>query len=126
MHNLNNIIKNTGIEDRQNPINFLAIGGPSSGILPQSEFNTKLLGGFLNEYGIMLGAGGFIGFNKEIDPIDVAIYLSKYNATESCGKCTPCREGTPRMTELLNKGWQGLGNQKKSKDNFLGKIARSP
>ena len=116
---INDVIKNTGIEDKKNPINFLGIGGPSSGILPQSEFNTKLLGGFLNEYGIMLGAGGFIGFNEKTDPIDVAIYLSKYNAIESCGKCTPCREGTPRMTELLENVKENPNDQNKLEELSL-------
>ncbi len=116
---INNVIENTGIEDKKNPINFLGIGGPSSGILPQSEFDTKLLGGFLNEYGIMLGAGGFIGFNGKTNPIDVAIYLSKYNATESCGKCTPCREGTPRMTELLERVKENPNDQNKLQELSL-------
>jgi len=116
---INNVIKNTEIEDKKNPINFLGIGGPSSGILPKSEFDTKLLGGFLNEYGIMLGAGGFIGFNGKTDPIDVAIYLSKYNAIESCGKCTPCREGTPRMTELLENIKENPNNQSKLEELSL-------
>ena len=67
----------------------------------------------------MLGAGGFIGFNGKTDPIDVAIYLSKYNATESCGKCTPCREGTPRMTELLENVKENPNDQNKLEELSL-------
>jgi NADH-quinone oxidoreductase subunit F len=93
----------TQIEDLENKIEFLAIGGPSSGLLPKSEFHTKLKGGLINENGIMLGAGGFIGINSTIDPIDVVINLAKYNSSESCGKCTPCREGTPRMVKQLEQ-----------------------
>jgi len=50
-----------------------------------------------------MGAGGFIGINSNIDPLDIIINLAEYNASESCGKCTPCREGTPRMVEQLKQ-----------------------
>lgn len=100
---ISELLNYTQIEDSDNKIEFLAIGGPSSGLLPKSEFHTKLKGGLINENGIMLGAGGFIGINSTIDPIDVVINLAKYNSSESCGKCTPCREGTPRMVKQLEQ-----------------------
>jgi NADH:ubiquinone oxidoreductase subunit F (NADH-binding) len=100
---ISELLNHTQIEDADNKIEFLAIGGPSSGLLPKSEFHTKLKGGLINENGIMLGAGGFIGINSTIDPIDVVINLAKYNSSESCGKCTPCREGTPRMVKQLEQ-----------------------
>ena len=85
--------------------------------MPRSEFDTSLKGGFLNSSGIMMGAGGFIGINSTIDPIDIIINLAEYNADESCGKCTPCREGTPRLVEQL-KQIKPISDKEKYKDEL--------
>ena len=100
---INQLLNETKLEFNNDKIKYLAIGGPSSGLLPRSEFDLTLQGGFLNEHGVMMGAGGFIGINSNIDPLDIIINLAEYNASESCGKCTPCREGTPRMVEQLKQ-----------------------
>jgi NADH:ubiquinone oxidoreductase subunit F (NADH-binding) len=50
----------------------------------------------------MLGAGGVIAIDEQVGVLEVVRQLAAYNAAESCGKCTPCREGTPRMVELLD------------------------
>ena len=51
----------------------------------------------------MLGAGGIVASGGDRNIIDAVRVLADYNASESCGKCTPCREGTPRILELLSK-----------------------
>ena len=80
----------------------IGVGGPSSGVFPPSMLDTSIKPGFLHESGVMLGAGGVIAIDDSMDVADVVRNLAKYNADESCGKCTPCREGTPRMVELLD------------------------
>ena len=80
----------------------IGVGGPSSGIFPPSMLDTAIKPGFLHESGVMLGAGGVIAIDDTLSPLDVARNLAWYNATESCGKCTPCREGTPRMARMLD------------------------
>ena len=81
----------------------VAVGGPSSGIFPPSEIETPIKPGFLHDSGVMLGAGGIIVLDKRTSVLDSIRALAEYNANESCGKCTPCREGTPRMVAYLDK-----------------------
>lgn len=80
----------------------IAVGGPSSGIFPVSMLDTPIRPGFIHESGVMLGAGGVIAIDDSVSVVDMMRKLAAYNAGESCGKCTPCREGTPRMVELLD------------------------
>ncbi len=82
---------------------FAAVGGPSSGLLPSSELDVPLRPGMLHSSGVVMGAGGITVFDDRASPIQVAARLSQYNAVESCGKCTPCREGTPRIAEALER-----------------------
>ena len=80
----------------------IGVGGPSSGVFPPSMLDTAIKPGFLHESGVMLGAGGVIAIDDSLSPLDVVRNLAWYNANESCGKCTPCREGTPRMARTLD------------------------
>ena len=80
----------------------IAVGGPSSGIFPVSMLDTPIRPGFIHESGVMLGAGGVIAIDDSVSVVDMMRKLAAYNADESCGKCTPCREGTPRMVELVD------------------------
>lgn len=84
-------------------LGFAAVGGPSSGLLPASELDTPLRPGMLHPNGVVMGAGGITVFDDRTSPVEVAARLSRYNAAESCGKCTPCREGTPRIAEALDR-----------------------
>ena len=86
--------------DRQ--LSAIAVGGPSSGIFPVSMLDTPIKPGFIHESGVMLGAGGVIALDDSVGVVDMMRRLAAYNADESCGKCTPCREGTPRMVELVD------------------------
>ena len=76
-------------------------GGPSGGLLPASLLDTPLLGGPLDAGGAALGAGGLVVIDDSLPVLEVVRHLAAYNAAESCGKCTPCREGAPRMRDLL-------------------------
>ena len=64
--------------------------------------DTPIKPGFLHESGVMLGAGAVIVMDDSMDALSVVRNLAQYNANESCGKCTPCREGTPRMVEMID------------------------
>ncbi|HEX2170958.1 MAG TPA: NADH-ubiquinone oxidoreductase-F iron-sulfur binding region domain-containing protein, partial [Dehalococcoidia bacterium] len=57
----------------------------------------------LQAAGGILGAGGVVPFTDRTCPVELTRYLTRYNREESCGKCTPCREGTPRLWDLLSQ-----------------------
>ncbi len=97
-------------------IGVVAVGGPSSGVLPESELDTLLQPGMLHPSGVVMGAGGVMVMESAVRVIDVVHRLAAYNAAESCGKCTPCREGTPRMAEALNSLAQGSGSPQDLED----------
>ncbi len=85
------------------PLGFAAVGGPSSGILPAAALDAPLRPGMLHASGVVMGAGGIVVFDNQASPVQVAARLADYNAAESCGKCTPCREGTPRIAAALRR-----------------------
>ena len=91
------------------PIGFAVVGGPSSGILPAAELDVQLRPGMLHSSGVVMGAGGITVFDDSASPAAVALRLAEYNAAESCGKCTPCREGTPRIVAALARVASGDG-----------------
>ncbi len=84
-------------------IGVVAVGGPSSGVLPPSELDLELRPGTLHPSGVVMGAGGVMVMDTSVSALEVARRLAAYNAAESCGKCTPCREGTPRIVETLDR-----------------------
>jgi NADH:ubiquinone oxidoreductase subunit F (NADH-binding) len=77
------------------------VGGPSGGFLPASEFGRALVPGVIHETGAIIGAGGLVFLDEHADLREAALAMARFNATESCGKCTPCREGSPRAAEAL-------------------------
>ena len=85
----------------------VAVGGPSSGIFPVALLDTAIMPGFIHDSGVMLGAGGVIALDDSVSVIDMMRKLAAYNADESCGKCTPCRAGTPRMVEMVDSVIEG-------------------
>ena len=91
-------------------IGAVAVGGPSSGVLPVSMLDTALRPGMLHESGVVMGAGGIVAVDDAVSVVEVVRKLAAYNAAESCGKCTPCREGTPRMVEALDRLAAGHGS----------------
>ena len=92
-------------------IGVIGVGGPSSGVFPVSMLDTPIKPGFLHESGVMLGAGAVIVMDDSMDALSVVRNLAQYNANESCGKCTPCREGTPRMVEMIDSLSDGTATQ---------------
>ena len=97
-----------GTEDGRDLIG-LAVGGPSSGVLDASMLDMQIAPGRLHESGVMLGAGGVIALDDRTAIPAVVRSLAAYNANESCGKCTPCREGTPRMVQAIDRLIEGDG-----------------
>ena len=87
----------------------IAVGGPSSGVFPPSMLDTPIAPGMLHESGVMLGAGGVIALDERVSALEAVRGLAAYNASESCGKCTPCREGTPRIVHALDRLMSGKG-----------------
>ena len=92
-------------------LNVIGVGGPSSGVFPVSMLDTPIKPGFLHDSGVMLGAGAVIAIDDSMDVLSVVRNLAQYNANESCGKCTPCREGTPRMVEMIDAIADGRSSQ---------------
>jgi NADH:ubiquinone oxidoreductase subunit F (NADH-binding) len=82
-------------------IRAVLCGGPSGTLLPPALLDAPLAPGRLDEAGASPGAGGFVVIDDVISIRDVVRHLTAYNAAESCAKCTPCREGTARMGDLL-------------------------
>jgi len=76
-------------------------GGPSGGFLPPSEFGQPLRPGLMHSTGAVTGSGGMVVLDSTSDIRAAALAMAAYNAEQSCGKCTPCREGSPRLHELL-------------------------
>ena len=84
-------------------IRALLFGGPSGTLLPPALWDAPFAPGQLDASGASPGAGGIVAIDESMSIRDVVRHLSAYNASESCGKCTPCREGTVRMVELLDE-----------------------
>ena len=78
-------------------------GGPSGGLLPERMLDIPVQPGALHETGAVLGSGGVVVIDDSVPIVQVVRKLAQYNASESCGKCTPCREGTPRMVQALDR-----------------------
>lgn len=85
----------------------LVMGGPSGGFLPERLLDMPLQPGTLDKGGAILGAGGVTVVDGALAPAEVARQLTAYNAAESCGKCTPCREGTARTEAILVRALAG-------------------
>lgn len=87
------------------------IGGPSGGCLTFDERHLDLPLSFdsLKKVGAMIGSGGMVVMNEDTCMVEVARFFMSFTQRESCGKCIPCREGTKRMLELLEKIISGNG-----------------
>lgn len=84
-------------------------GGPSGGCLTAKHLDTPIDYDNLTALGSMMGSGGMIVMDEDNCMIDVARFFLEFTVDESCGKCIPCREGTKRMLEILNKITGGNG-----------------
>lgn len=79
------------------------IGGPSGGCLPESVMDTQVDYESLKSVGAMMGSGGFVVMDEDTCMVDVAKYFLTFIKSESCGKCVPCREGTMRLLEIIER-----------------------
>jgi NADP-reducing hydrogenase subunit HndC len=84
-------------------------GGPSGGCIPMSEIDVPIDYENLLAIGSMMGSGGMIIMDEDNCMVDIAKFFMEFCVDESCGKCTPCRVGTKRMLEILNKITEGKG-----------------
>ena len=84
-------------------------GGPSGGCIPASLIDTEVDYDNLTAIGCMMGSGGLIVMDEDTCMVDMAKFFLEFTVDESCGKCTPCRVGTKRLLELLDKITKGNG-----------------
>ncbi len=86
-------------------------GGPSGGCIPTQHLNVPMEYDSLIELGAMMGSGGLIIMDENTCMVDLARFFLDFIQEESCGKCTPCRVGTKRMLEILNRIAHGEGKE---------------
>ena len=98
-------------EDCLNGKAFKAVqtGGPSGGCITRENLDTPIDFDNLVSIGSMMGSGGMIVMDEDNCMVDIARFFLDFTVDESCGKCTPCREGTKRMLEILDKITAGNG-----------------
>ncbi len=84
-------------------------GGPSGGCIPASLMDTPIDYDSLIKIGSMMGSGGLIVMDEDNCMVDIAKFFLEFTVDESCGKCAPCRIGTRRLLEILNKITSGKG-----------------
>jgi NADH:ubiquinone oxidoreductase subunit F (NADH-binding)/(2Fe-2S) ferredoxin/NAD-dependent dihydropyrimidine dehydrogenase PreA subunit len=85
------------------------IGGPSGGCLPAEYLDTPIDYESLQAAGSMMGSGGMVVLDERNCAVDIAHYFLSFTQAESCGKCPPCRVGTKRMLEILERIKAGQG-----------------
>ncbi|MGI6783600.1 MAG: NADH-quinone oxidoreductase subunit NuoF [Aminivibrio sp.] len=85
------------------------IGGPSGGCLTEEHLDTPVSYESLTSLGAIMGSGGLVVMDEETCMVDVAKFFLQFTQNESCGKCSPCREGTKHMLLLLEKICDGNG-----------------
>ncbi len=84
-------------------------GGPSGGCIPASQLDIPIEYDTLTAIGSMMGSGGMIVMDEDNCMVDIARFFLDFTVDESCGKCTPCRIGTKRMLEILERIVEGKG-----------------
>jgi len=86
-------------------------GGPSGGCIPASLLDIPVEYDTLTSVGAMMGSGGMIVMDEDNCMVDIARFFLDFTVDESCGKCTPCRIGTRRMLEILQRITEGKGEE---------------
>lgn len=93
------------------PLRTVQVGGPLGAYLPESQFDTVLDYEAFAAIGAVLGHGGIVAFDDTVDMAKQARYAMKFCALESCGKCTPCRIGSTRGVEVIDRIRAGASEQ---------------
>jgi NADH-quinone oxidoreductase subunit F len=86
-------------------------GGPSGGFIPETLLDLPVDYEELSKVGSMMGSGGMLVTDEDNCMVDMAKYFLSFTQDESCGKCVPCREGTKRMLDILDKITMGQGTE---------------
>ena len=111
-----------GIQDGKK-FKAVQIGGPSGGALPEQFLDTPIEYESLKKIGAMMGSGGLVVMDESTCMVDLAKYFMTFIQSESCGKCIPCREGTKRLLETLErvtKSYRDEKTQAQSMQRFQG------
>jgi formate dehydrogenase iron-sulfur subunit len=94
------------------PLRAVQVGGPLGAYMPESQFDTAIDYEALSAVGALLGHGGIVAFDDSVDMLQMARYAMEFCAIESCGKCTPCRIGSTRGVEVIDRIRQGIDREK--------------
>jgi len=89
------------------PIRAVQVGGPLGAFLPESQFDTPLDYEAFAKFGAMIGHGGVVAFDDTVNMARMARYAMEFCSIESCGKCTPCRIGSTRGVEVVERIMRG-------------------
>ncbi len=89
------------------PIRTVQVGGPLGAYIPEKDFDVQLDYEAFTAIGALVGHGGIVAFDDTVDMAKMARYAMEFCAVESCGKCTPCRIGSTRGVELMDRVMQG-------------------
>jgi formate dehydrogenase iron-sulfur subunit len=90
------------------PIRTVQVGGPLGAYIPASQFETPIDYEAFSGIGALLGHGGIVAFDDTVDMAHMARYALEFCALESCGKCTPCRIGSTRGVEVIDRILAGV------------------
>ena len=90
----------------------MQVGGPLGAYLPESQFDTPLDYEEFSKIWAVLGHGGIVAFDDTVDMAQMARYAFEFCAIESCGKCTPCRIGSTRGVEVIDRIISNKNNPK--------------
>ena len=99
-----------GIKDDRE-IKAVQMGGPSGGCIPKNLLDTPIDYENIAKTGAIMGSGGMIVMDEKTCMVDMAKFFMDFTSKESCGKCVPCRIGTTRMLEILERIVDGKGNE---------------
>ncbi len=87
------------------------VGGPSGGCIPESHLDVRVCYENLMKLGAIMGSGGMIVLDEDVCMVEMAKYFLNFTQSESCGKCVPCRVGTKRLYEILDRITKGEGKE---------------
>jgi NADH:ubiquinone oxidoreductase subunit F (NADH-binding)/(2Fe-2S) ferredoxin len=94
------------------------IGGPAGGCIPEQFLDIRIDYESLKGVGAMMGSGGLVVMDEDTCMVDIARYFLSFTTKESCGKCIPCREGTQRMGEILEKITSPYSQMRSEEENL--------
>ncbi len=100
-----------GIKGKKRKLKAVQVGGPSGGCIPESAIDTPVDYESITKTGAIMGSGGMVVMDDKSCMVDVAKFFLGFTTEESCGKCTPCREGNTRLLEKLTDITNGNGKE---------------